>query len=613
MKKHFYALGIIVIAIFGVTGLASAITCPAGSHTFAGGTEASGYDMCIPDIGASGPVSGSSSQSSNTFTPSQKGTIAASGTTSETQAQGQALDAQVYSEVNRLSGTSIFSQAKALYDNSVSVNTSDYNSVVNQVRNLDDYTADPLKRAYNVRAIERLNQVWNQLMALETTYAQEQNQRVATPPPVYTPPVSTTPVSIPTTNTQPVTPPPPLAPPSPLAQYYGTADLQPGQLMTAPADKPANIVTPDQNIFLRAGSALKYIDQYTWQTVNGVFRFLEKTAINGRYKIRTNGGAYTVVRGTELIINEAPNATTITVIKGAVDVTPPKRKTAVVVKAGYQLVITGVTLNKPTKFNANALDTSWYQDIPAGHNFAKVSWQKVNASPTWSSDCTITSGQATATESLTTDEQAVLDALNQKALPVFRVHETSTVIGPSKISGIREKTTVNNGTKKMRIYTDGKALYYSGDTAGTVWKNYQDKNMISSITKNAKQENIVYYVDQGSLAFDHWEKAVNLRVAVYTAKATPAGTDSLIHSALNPAAPSSPEVANTKIYINEDTQQWTKSEANISYATGKILIPLHQTCQYTYDTAKIKLPTKAKAIDAKAGLAEMIKIYQAAQ
>lgn len=633
MKKNLYVLGITLVVILGAANSARAlITCPAGSHTFSGGTQASGYDMCIPDIGSSGPASGSSSQSGATFTPSSKGTITPSGTTSDTQSQGIALDTQVDSEVYRLSGTSIFAQAKALYDSSVSVNKNDFNSVVNQVKNVNSATADSLKRAYNVRAIERLNQVWNQIMALEASYAEQLKKQTTTPPATSPATISPTPINPTTINPTQINPtqispteinptgisptainPTPINPTPVIAQYYAATDIKPGQTITAPTDQPANIIRPDQSIYMQAGSIIKFVSQNVWQTVNGIFRFLEKTAIDGRYKVRTNGGAVMAVRGTQFIIKETANTTTVTLLKGSLTATPAKGNGSVTLKEGYQLVINKGVLGKPVKFNAAQLDSSWYANIPAGANFTNASWQKTSTANNWSNECAMTARPATATETLTADEQVVVDSLNQKAIPVFRVHEIDTFAGPTKISTAREKTTFNNGTKVMNTVIDGKSLYYSGDNAGKVWKVFQEKDLINSILRSAKSQNIVYGIDQNTMAFDHWDKAGNTRIAVYNATATQDGTDSLIHNALDSTAPSSPEMASVKIYVNEDTGQWIKTEASVNYPTGKILMPLYRTCNYSYDKAKIKVPAKAKSATAKDGLAEIQQIYNATQ
>lgn len=646
MKKILYVLGIALVVVLGVTNSAFAlITCPTGSHTFSGGTQASGYDMCIPDVGSSGPVSGS--QSGTTFTPSSKSTINPSGATAETQSQGMALDTQVNSEVNRLYGTSIYAQAKALYDASVSVNTSDFNSVANQVRDADYSTADSLKRAYNVRAIERLNQVWNQIIALETTYAQQQKQLAANPSIITPTPIAPTPITPKPINPTLITPTPvnpttitptPINPtqinptqiaatpinPTPIdptainltpvvGQYYDASTFAPGQIISAPADQPVNIIRPDQSIYMKAGSIIKFVNQNVWQTVNGIFRFVEKTAIDGRYKIRTNGGAVVSVRGTQFIINETIDVTTVTLLKGLITIKSAKGNATVTLKEGYSLMIKKGVLGKPVKFAATKLDKSWYANILPSVNFTNASWQKTSVAKNWSDDCTITAGQSTATQVLTADEQSIVDYLNQKASPVFSVHEIDVFAAPTKVSVVREKTTINDGTKAMGVVINGKSLYYSGDSASKVWKVFQEKDLTNNMLQSAKSHNIVYGISQDTMAFDHWETTGNTRIAVYKAAATQDGTDSLIRNALIPTASSSPELASVNVYINEDTGQWVKTEASVNYPTGKILMPLYQTCKYTYDTAKIKLPAKVKSVTSKAGIAEMQQIYNAAQ
>lgn len=643
MKKIYFALGVLGVALLVsikvATSAPAMITCPAGSHTFGGGTQATGYDMCIPDIGPSGPVSNNTSHTSNTFTPSTKGTIAPSGTTSDTQSQGMTLDAQVYAEVNRLYGTSIYAQAKALYDATVAVNVSDYNSVASQTSSLDPADADPLRRAYNVRAIERLNQVWTQIIALEADYAQQQQQQADTPTtisptPIVPTPINPTPINptqiVPTPinptpiNPTPINPTPivpaPITPspivPTPIAAHYVDAtSLAPGQTVSAPTDKPANITRPDQSIYMQAGSVIKFIDQNVWQTMHGVIRFLEKTAINGRYKIRTNGGAVVAIRGTQFIVDEKGDTTTLILIKGLVTIKSAKSNASVTLKEGYSIVITNGVPGKPVKIDAAALDSSWYGDIPPGDTFTGVSWQKTAAAGNWVEDCTTTIGQSTTTQTLTAYEQSVVDYLNTQAGPVFSVKEIDTFAAPTKISVIREKTTAENGTKVTNAVINGKSLYYSDDIAGKVWKVFQDKNLTSTMLQIAQSHNIVYSVDRSTMTFDHWEGAGagNNRIAVYRANATQDGTDSLIHNALSPDASSSSTLASYNIHVDEETQRWISTETNINYPTGKIIMPIHLTCKYTYDTAKIKVPAKAKSVTSAVGIAEMQQIYNAAQ
>lgn len=633
MKKYFYALGIVIVVIFGVTNFAFAlIDCPEGHHTFSGDTQASSRDMCIPDVGPSGPVSGS-----KTFTPSTKGTIAPSGTTSQTQSQGIAIDTQVNSEVNRLYGTSIYAQAKALYDASVSANNNDFNSVSNQVKNLDYDTADALKRAYNIRAIERLNQVWNGIIALETTYAQQQKQQAATPPAITPTPISPTPINPtpinptvisptpinPTTiSPTPINPtgispteinPTPINPTPVVAQYYDASNFTSGQTINAPVDQPANIARPDQNIYMQAGSIIKFVSQNTWQTVNGIFRFLEKTAINGRYKVRTNGGATVSVRGTQFIINETPNVTTITLIKGALSVAPAKKgKPAVNLKEGYQLVITCGVLGKPAKFAADMLDTSWYENISAGQNFWDSSWTKEAAANRYRRECIFTAAAATPTVTPTSDEQKIIDAINQGIL-AYRAKTSDLVMEKDKkLSSAKERTNVD-GTVAMQLYFDSKGIYYPGDKAGS-WKTFQDKNITNKLFKIIREENLTYDFDQSTFTFTNWEGAGKNRLAVYSGQLTSAGTGDVIGSATGQSQESGQPVGIAKIYLDEESQLWNKTEITINVQSGKVVLPLYQNCQITYgDAVKVALPSKAKKVDAKTGSAEFSKAIRSVQ
>src|SRR3989339_1562811 len=604
MRRHLYAIGIVMFTIFGITGFAYAlVTCPAGSHTFSGGDQASGYDMCIPDVGASGPVSGS--KSSTTFTPSTKGTVTPSGDTSQTQSQGIAIDTQVYNEVNRLYGTSIYSQAKALYDNSVAVNTSDFNSVVNQVKGLSDAAADPLKRAYNVRAIERLNQVWSEMMALETTYAQQQ-QQTATQTTIIPTPITPTPIN-PTTITPTNISPTPINPTTIIPQSYGTSDLAPGQTIVAPTDIPAHIIKSGQSIYMQAGSAIKYINQNTWQTINGTFRFLEKVAIDGRYKVRTNGGAVVAVRGTQFTINETSNSTTLTLLKGKVTVTSAKGK-AVTMKEGYQLTITNGVVGKPTKFDVNTLDT-WYEAVSPGPAFLDSSWTLETAANRYRREVVFKAGSATPTEVLTADEQKTVDAINQ-GLAIYYKKTVDTIIEKDK----RVFSTVGrinaNGTASAQLYVDAKGIYYPSGNAGT-WKIFSNKTMVNEIFKMARQENLTYGFDKSTFVFSNWEGTGKNRLAVYTGKLNSAGTADIVNSIASIDPEAGQEIGTAKIYIDEESRLWTKMEAVIMMKSGKIVIPIQMIVSVKYgDAIKVTMPTKLKRMDAKTGLAEMQSVIK---
>ena len=198
MKRKVTLVMILIFFAMCFSGFASAYTCPSGSHTFSGGTQASGAAMCIPDIGASGPVSGSGSGTSGSSgssaattttsdgttdstvssTVSTKDTITPSGSASDISQQGRTMDSQVDSEVYKLYGTSAYAQAKKLYDDSVAVNWDDYDAVASQTKNADYDTAVSLQRAYNIRALNRLNAVWTEIIALEETLdAQQKEER----------------------------------------------------------------------------------------------------------------------------------------------------------------------------------------------------------------------------------------------------------------------------------------------------------------------------------------------------------------------------------------------------------------------------------------------------
>jgi len=406
--------------------------------------------------------------------------------------------------------------------------------------------------------------------------------------------------------------PTPVTPTPITARYYNATDLAPGQTVSAPADLPASITKPDQSIFMRAGSAIKYVDQNVWQTLGGVFRFIEKTAIDGRFKIRTNGGAVVAVRGTELIIDEAGDTTTLTLLKGLVTVKSAKSNATVTVKPGYSLTIKNGVPGKPVKTEAAKLDKSWYADIAPSETFTSAAWQKTSAAGNWSDVCTITAGQSVASETLTADEQSALDYINQ-ASTVFSVQETDIFAAANKISVARKKTTANNGTQTMSVVINGKSLHYSGD--GKVWKVFQEKDLIASMLDSAKSHNIVYGIDRSTMTFDHWELDASgaNRLAVYKAVATRDGTDSLIHNAFSSEAPSAPETARGYVYVDEETQRWVMTATRIDYPTGKIVMPIYQTCKYAYDTAKIKVPARSKSVTSAVGITEMQQIYNAAQ
>jgi glycine cleavage system H lipoate-binding protein len=67
-------------------------------------------------------------------------------------------------------------------------------------------------------------------------------------------------------------------------------------------------------------------------------------------------------------------------------------------------------------------------------------------------------------------------------------------------------------------------------------------------------------------------------------------------------------VCTAKIYVDEESQLWNKTEITINVQSGKVVLPLYQNCQVTYgDAVKVSLPSKAKQVDTKTGSAEFSK------
>lgn len=62
----------LIVLIVSSFEIANAMQCPAGAHTFSGGTEASDASLCIPDVGASGPVT-TGTQTTQTTATQQNG------------------------------------------------------------------------------------------------------------------------------------------------------------------------------------------------------------------------------------------------------------------------------------------------------------------------------------------------------------------------------------------------------------------------------------------------------------------------------------------------------------------------------------------------------------
>jgi len=404
--------------------------------------------------------------------------------------------------------------------------------------------------------------------------------------------------------------PPATTPPErPATQYLGPADLKAGQTVSAPVDQKANIITASQKIDLKEGSVLKYVDKHTWQLVSGVAHFVEKmenVAAAGRMNVKTTN-AVVAVRGTQYTIDvSASDKTTVTVIKGTVNVAPTaKGKKAVDVKEGYQLTLDKTGSGKPTKINSGQLDI-WYESVPADSAFFNSSWSKEIAANRYRRDCAFTAAAATPTVTPTADEQKIIDAVNRGIL-VYHAKTSDLVMEKDKkISSAKERTNVD-GTVAMQLYFDAKNIYYPGDKAGS-WKTFQDKNIIDKLFKMIRQENVTYDFDKSMFTFANWAGTGKNRSAVYSGQLTSAGTGDVIGSATGQSQETGQPVGTAKIYVDEESQLWNKTEVTVNVQSGKVVIPLYQNCQITYgDAIKVAMPSKVKKVDAKTGNAEFSK------
>lgn len=401
------------------------------------------------------------------------------------------------------------------------------------------------------------------------------------------------------------------APASSATQYLGPKDFKVGQTYTAPADQAANIITPSQKIDLKPGSILKYIDKLTLQLVSGVAHIvekLEKVAIAGRYKVRV-AYATVSVRGTQYTVDASvPDKTTVIVTKGIVNVAPTaKGAKAIDVKEGYQLTVAdkGPT-PRPAKINPATLDT-WYESIPAGPAFLNSSWSKQAATNRYRLECVFTSGVATATQTLTADEQKAFDDIIKPGLAIFRLKTLDLVIEKDKrLYSTMERTNLA-GNRAMQLYFDAKGIYYPAEKAGT-WKTFLDKNIIANLFKTIRRENFTSVFDKSTLVFTNWAGTGKNRLAVYSGALTSDGTDKVISNATGADQEAGQPVGTATIYIDEESQLWNKAELAVNVQSGKVTFPLYERCQLTYgDAVKVALPAKAQSVNAKAGLEELNK------
>ena len=379
-----------------------------------------------------------------------------------------------------------------------------------------------------------------------------------------------------------------------LIKYYAAGDIKKGDTITAPINQKINIVINGQKIDLMEGSVIKYIDAYTWQMVSGVAHFVEKldkTALNGRYKVKSTT-AVCGIRGTQFTLEVSADGTTkVIVIEGLVNVTPTaKGKKAVDVKEGYQLIIDKKATGKPTKIDPNKID-KWYEALPADSNFMNSSWQKVTATDRYQRECVFTAGTATAAETLTADEQEILNTVN-KNLPIYHAKANDSLIEKDKkLSSFRERTT-SAGKVSAQIFITSTLVYYPSDKAG-VWTAYQDKTFINNIFQGIHQEGLNYDFDKNTLVFQNWQGTGKNRLAVYSGSLTSKGTNDVIKTGTTQNQEEGQTVGTVKIYIDEASQLWSKTEVTINVKSGKLLFPLYQTCKIAYnDAVKIAIPTK---------------------
>ena len=473
------------------------------------------------------------------------------------------------------------------------------------------------RQAQEQQARELQAELERQLAAQQATQQQQQNN----PPPPQQPVASPQPNTPPEGKPLPVTveniPAP--APEPTDVKYMDIKDIKKGDSITAPPDKKIDILTGDGKIDLKEGSVLTYVSENLWQLVKGTVHFAFEHVKQRGIKVRTPN-AVCSVRGTQFTTEITPNGDTkVTVTKGIVNVAPTARgQKAVDVKEGFQITIAksapgkSVKQAKPTKIDTAKID-KWYESIPASQGFFDSSWQKEASASQYKRECVFSAGKMTPGQILTEDEQKLVDDLN-KNIPQFRVKTTDTIIEKDKkLSSGREKNTVA-GKASMQLSIDAKGIYYPGEKTNT-WKTFMDKKMIEDIFKSARAQNLTYDFDKKTFVFEKWENNGKSRLAVYSAKLTPDGTDDIISTATGANSEDGQEVGTFKVYIDEETRLWSKGDITINVKSGKVIFPLKETCQITYgDTIKIVTPgAKAKKTDAKTGAVELNKIINSAR
>lgn len=395
-----------------------------------------------------------------------------------------------------------------------------------------------------------------------------------------------------------------------LIKYFAAGDIKKGDVITAPITQKVNIIMNGQKIDLMEGSVIKYIDAYTWQIVKGLAHFVEKldkAALNGRYKVKSTT-AVCAVRGTQFTMEVGADGTTkVIVTEGLVNITPTaKGKKAVDVKEGYQLIIDKKAAGKSTKIDPAKID-KWYETLPADSNFINSSWQKVTATDRYQRECVFTAGLATAAETITAEEQEILNTVNEN-LPIYRAKANDSLIEKDKkLSSFRERIT-SAGKVSAQIFITPTLIYYPSDKVG-IWTAYQDKTFINNIFQGIHQEGLNYDFDKSTLTFQKWQGTGKNRLAIYSGNLTSKGTNDVIKTGTTQNQEDGQTVGSVKIYIDEASQLWSKTEVTINVKSGKLLLPLYQTCKNTYgDAVKITVPTKLKKVDAKTGLSGLNKI-----
>jgi len=265
--------------------------------------------------------------------------------------------------------------------------------------------------------------------------------------------------------------------------------------------------------------------------------------------------------------------------------------------------------------------------------FFSNSWTQTSKANRYVTDCTTTAGPPAALSILSPDIQKNFELL-QSALSGFSVTEENSYIATEQKAGlVRQQTnglndviayalktmTYDEAAQKIRA-TPSQAAYltfvkdvisYASDPSA--WKSFTDKKTAASIFASVKKSLLTTSFDKASLKFQNWENASTggTRYAIYKGSYTKTASNTLVTSTLGQNFSGTGDTASVRIFVDEKSKEWRKTEATLTLTLGQITVPVKQTCTAKYGKdAIITPPTKSQPVDANTGLQEFQQLVQ---